>query len=69
MGLGFFIAKTLLERSGAQVVLENRQEPATGAIARVSWKREAFEGHPAAAQPLVDHLPEALPAPAHGTVG
>ena len=43
LGLGFFIAKTLLERSGATVVLENREEPATGAIAKVSWPREAFE--------------------------
>lgn len=44
MGLGFFIAKTLLERSGATVVLENRQQPDTGAIARVTWRREVFEG-------------------------
>ena len=44
MGLGFFIAKTLLERSGATVSLENRPAPATGAIARVSWPRAAFEG-------------------------
>ena len=34
MGLGFFIAKTLLERSGATVLLENRTEPATGAVAK-----------------------------------
>jgi two-component system sensor histidine kinase RegB len=44
MGLGFFIAKTLLERSGATVVLENRPPPETGAIARVTWRREVFEG-------------------------
>ena len=43
MGLGFFIAKTLLERSGATVSLENRPQPTTGAIARVSWTRAAFE--------------------------
>jgi two-component system, sensor histidine kinase RegB len=43
MGLGFFIAKTLLERSGATVTLENRPAPATGAIARVSWPRTDFE--------------------------
>ena len=49
MGLGFFIAKTLLERSGATVVLENREEPATGAIAKVSWRREVFEARPMAA--------------------
>ena len=42
MGLGFFIAKTLLERSGAAVSLENRPAPATGAIARVSWRYADF---------------------------
>jgi two-component system sensor histidine kinase RegB len=48
MGLGFFIAKTLLERSGATVSLENRTPPASGAIARISWPRAEFESRPAA---------------------
>lgn len=53
MGLGFFIAKTLLERSGATVVLENRPAPAGGAIARVTWRREIFEARlPTAHGPL-----------------
>ncbi len=39
MGLGFFIAKTLLERSGATVSLANRQIPQSGAIVRISWPR------------------------------
>ena len=39
MGLGFFIAKTLLERSGAAVTLANRREPAHGAIVRIAWPR------------------------------
>jgi two-component system sensor histidine kinase RegB len=43
MGLGFFIAKTLLERSGGIVTLENRKQPNTGAVARVIWRREVFE--------------------------
>jgi two-component system sensor histidine kinase RegB len=43
MGLGFFIAKTLLERSGATVSLENRAAPASGAVATVSWPRADFE--------------------------
>jgi two-component system sensor histidine kinase RegB len=51
MGLGFFIAKTLLERSGATVMLENRPAPETGAIARVSWTRAAFESHPNGSSP------------------
>jgi two-component system sensor histidine kinase RegB len=48
LGLGFFIAKTLLERSGATVVLENRQRPAHGAIVKISWPREVFESVQAA---------------------
>lgn len=43
MGLGFFIAKTLLERSGAVVELENRKSPEHGAIAKVVWPRDTFE--------------------------
>jgi two-component system sensor histidine kinase RegB len=40
LGLGVFIAKTLLERSGAKVGFENGP---TGAVARVVWPRSAFE--------------------------
>lgn len=43
LGLGVFIAKTLLERSGASVELSNRRLPETGAIATISWRRKAFE--------------------------
>ena len=43
MGLGFFIAKTLLERSGAQVNLANRALPETGAVVRIVWPREIVE--------------------------
>ena len=43
LGLGFFIAKTLLERSGAQLSLENQHEPAQGAVVTVSWPRDSFE--------------------------
>ena len=43
LGLGFFIAKTLLERSGGEVTLENKQKPDRGAIVRVKWTRAAFE--------------------------
>jgi two-component system sensor histidine kinase RegB len=42
LGLGFFIAKTLLERSGARVTLENKQAPQKGAIVRLVWPRDAF---------------------------
>jgi two-component system sensor histidine kinase RegB len=43
LGLGMFIAKTLLERSGATVKAENRAPPATGAAITISWERAAFE--------------------------
>ncbi|MBS0240887.1 MAG: ActS/PrrB/RegB family redox-sensitive histidine kinase [Proteobacteria bacterium] len=43
LGLGFFIAKTLLERSGARVALENRAEPGHGAVVRVTWTRSSFD--------------------------
>jgi len=43
LGLGFFIAKTLLERSGASVAYENRAYPDRGAVIRVHWSRQDFE--------------------------
>jgi two-component system sensor histidine kinase RegB len=43
MGLGFFIANTLLERSGADVELANREAPGRGAIVRITWPRSAFD--------------------------
>ena len=43
MGLGFFIAKTLLERSGARIELANRALPARGAMVTVMWSRARFE--------------------------
>jgi two-component system sensor histidine kinase RegB len=46
MGLGFFIAKTLLERSGARLELANRAEPAAGAVVTVIWPRAKFERAP-----------------------
>ncbi len=39
MGLGFFIAKTLLERSGATLAIENRPAPQTGAVITITWPR------------------------------
>jgi two-component system sensor histidine kinase RegB len=43
LGLGFFIAKTLLERSGATLTFENRAFPARGAVVRLHWARIDFE--------------------------
>ncbi len=43
MGLGFFIAKTLLERSGASVSLANRPAPEHGAVVHVVWPRSLID--------------------------
>jgi len=50
MGLGLFIAKTLLERSGAELSFANAQDggaraatPATGAVVEVVWPRTRIE--------------------------
>jgi two-component system, sensor histidine kinase RegB len=43
MGLGFFIANRLLERSGATVTLDNRPAPDHGAQVQVTWPRAALE--------------------------
>jgi two-component system sensor histidine kinase RegB len=46
MGLGFFIAKTLLERSGATLQLANKLPPGGGAVVTVVWPRGRFEHAP-----------------------
>lgn len=43
LGLGFFIAKTLLERSGATLSFANRAIPERGAVVRLHWSRSDFE--------------------------
>lgn len=43
LGLGFFIAKTLLERSGARLKFANRPAPERGAVVRVTWPRSAYD--------------------------
>lgn len=40
LGLGFFIAKTLLERTGAELRLRNRPPPEHGAVVRIAWPRD-----------------------------
>jgi two-component system sensor histidine kinase RegB len=44
MGLGYFIAKTLLERSSGTLTLENREFPDSGAIVRVTLKQRMGDG-------------------------
>ena len=43
LGLGLFIAKTLIERSGAQLSFSNGAPPRNGAIVGIVWPRPAFE--------------------------
>lgn len=56
MGLGLFIAKTLLERSGAQLNFANGRDPSqpqedgdadVGAIVEVNWRRHSLDAKPA----------------------
>ena len=43
LGLGVFIARTLLERTGAKVSFTNRVFPDHGAVVQIAWPRERFE--------------------------
>ena len=43
MGLGLFIAKTLLERSGAELTFANKTRDPGGAVVTVRWPRRAID--------------------------
>src|SRR5215218_4357835 len=43
LGLGVFIARTLLERTGAKVSFTNRIFPDHGAVVHIAWPRQRFE--------------------------
>jgi two-component system, sensor histidine kinase RegB len=43
LGLGVFIARTLLERTGAKVSFTNRVFPDHGAVVQIVWPRARFE--------------------------
>ena len=43
LGLGVFIARTLLERTGAEVTFANRIFPDHGAVVTIVWPRGSFE--------------------------
>ena len=43
LGLGVFIARTLLERTGAKVSFRNRTFPDHGAVVQIAWPRIRFE--------------------------
>jgi len=46
MGLGFFIAKTLIERTGARLTASNAARGQSGAIVRLIWPRSLVEAAP-----------------------
>ncbi|HPE48189.1 MAG TPA: ActS/PrrB/RegB family redox-sensitive histidine kinase [Hyphomonas sp.] len=43
MGLGFFIAKTLIERTGGRIATRNLPPPRSGAVVQALWPRAALE--------------------------
>jgi two-component system sensor histidine kinase RegB len=51
LGLGVFIARTLLERTGAKVSFANRIFPDHGAVVQIAWPRNRFEASEIAAEP------------------
>jgi two-component system, sensor histidine kinase RegB len=52
LGLGVFIARTLLERTGAKVSFTNRTFREHGAVVQIAWPRERFE----ATEPLEERI-------------
>ncbi len=52
LGLGVFIAKTLLERAGGHLSMANREPPGSGAVVRVTWSRPHFDAKPS--EPEID---------------
>jgi two-component system, sensor histidine kinase RegB len=65
LGLGLFIAKTLLERSGATVVTSNRLPPQSGARITMRWDRARFESNALTAAALAARL---TPRPETGQI-
>jgi two-component system sensor histidine kinase RegB len=51
LGLGVFIARTLLERTGAKVSFSNRTFPDHGAVVQITWPRARFEAEESTAGP------------------
>src|SRR5216110_914617 len=51
LGLGVFIARTLLERTGARVSFSNRTFPDHGAVVQIAWPRRRFEAGETAPDP------------------
>src|SRR5690606_30729543 len=54
LGLGLFIAKTLLERSGATLAFHNANERGKGAVVEIDWPRDVFLKPAAASASMFD---------------
>jgi two-component system sensor histidine kinase RegB len=54
LGLGLFIAKTLLERSGATLSFSNSNGPGEGAVVSVDWPRASFLHSPSVETGMFD---------------
>jgi two-component system sensor histidine kinase RegB len=52
LGLGVFIARTLLERTGAKVSFANQAFPDHGAVVQIVWPRSRFEVKEPATEPV-----------------
>jgi two-component system, sensor histidine kinase RegB len=57
LGLGVFIARTLLERTGANVSFTNRIFPDHGAVVQIAWPRARFEATEIPAEPALAASP------------
>jgi two-component system, sensor histidine kinase RegB len=52
LGLGVFIARTLLERTGAKISFSNRIFPDHGAVVQIAWPRDRFEASETGENPM-----------------
>jgi two-component system sensor histidine kinase RegB len=59
LGLGIFIARTLLERTDAKVAFHNRVFPQHGAVVQIAWPRASFEAGSVPAKGLTASSPAA----------
>jgi two-component system sensor histidine kinase RegB len=62
LGLGLFISKALLERTGAELRIANRVMPYHGAVATISWPRREFGTEARAAFGRIDSIQALKPS-------
>lgn len=54
LGLGVFVAKTLLERSGARMKMQNALPSGSGACISIEWPRDALQYRPPQVEPVAE---------------